>query len=63
MYQWVDWLTNPPLGEEVPTTNWIIEALTVTKKNNRRPDPGINSWGQLVKALQYRLRKRCNLKG
>ena len=30
--QWVDWLTNPNSGYEVPSINWLIEVLPGTNK-------------------------------
>ena len=56
-------LTNPSSSEEVTSTNWIIEVLPSTKKNDGRPYLGIKSWEQPVKALRYLLNKSCNLKG
>ena len=63
VYQRVDWLNNPPLIDEVTNINWIIAVFPGTKKNDRRPDPDINSWGQPVKALNDLLINRSNLKG
>ena len=42
MDQWLDWITKPPYGEDAPNTNWLIAVLTISKKNDGRPDPGIN---------------------
>ena len=41
----VDWLTNPPSGEKVPNIDWLITIFHGTKKNYRRPEPDIKSWG------------------
>ena len=60
--QWVDWITNPPSGEEVPNTDRIISMLPGTKKNNGRQDLVIKSRGKPVKALKDLLRKIFNLK-
>ena len=27
MDQWVDWLTNPPSGEELPNINWLVAVF------------------------------------
>ena len=61
--QWVDWITKPPLVEELPNTKRIIAVLTGIKKKYSRAEPEIKSWGQPVKALKDLLRKRFNLKG
>ena len=61
--QWVDWLTNPSSGEEVPNTNWLIAVFPGTKKNNGRPEPIIKSWAQSLKALRDLSKKRCYIKG
>ena len=63
MYQWVDWITNPSSGEDVPNTDWIIAVFTGTKKNDGMPDPDIKSWTQPVKSLKDPLKNNCNLKG
>ena len=41
--KWLDWLTNSSSGEEVHNIDWLIAVFSVTKKNDRRPDPGSNS--------------------
>ena len=61
--QWVDWLTYPSSGEEVPNIDCIISVFPVTKKNYRRPDPGIKAWVHPVKELRDLSKKSCNLKG
>ena len=63
MCQWVDWLTSPTSGEETTNTKWLIAVFTGTKKNDRRPDPRIKSWGKPLKSLKDMLSNRCNLKG
>ena len=63
MYQWVDWITDPTSGCEVPNIECIIKVLPITRKNYGRPDSGIKSWAQPVKALKDILNKRQNLKG
>ena len=61
--QWVDWLTNPSSGKEVPKIDCLITVLPGTKKNDGRPEPGIKSWEEPLKALRDILNKICNLKG
>ena len=39
--QWVDWLTNPPPGEEVPNINWLIVVFPSTNINDGRTESGI----------------------
>ena len=60
--QWVDWITNPPSGEEVPNIDWLIAVFPSTKKNDGRPDPRIKSWGQPVKEREDILMEIFNLK-
>ena len=58
MDQWVDWITNLPSGKEPHNINWLIAVFPGTKKNDRRLDPGIKSWGKPLKVLKDMLRKR-----
>ena len=51
MYQWVDCITNPRSGEELPNTDWLITVFQGTKINDGIPEPGIKSWAKTVKAL------------
>ena len=62
-YKWVYCITNPPSGEEITNIDWIIVKFPGTKKNDGRPDPGIKSCAQPVKALKDLLKNKFNLKG
>ena len=39
--QWVDWLTNPSSGDELPKIYSLIPVFPGTTKNDGRPDPDI----------------------
>ena len=59
----VNWITNPPSGEEVTNIYRMISVFPITKKNYWILYPDIKSWGQLVKAPKNLLSKRYNING
>ena len=63
MDHWVDWITKPSSGGEVPNIDWIISVFPGTKIIYGRPETGIKPWAHTVKALRDLLKNRCNLKG
>ena len=60
--QWVDWLTNPPSGKDLPKSYWLVAVFLGTNKNDGTPDPDIKSLGQPVKSVKDLLRNIFNLK-
>ena len=45
----LDWMTNPPSGEELPKIDWLVVLFPITNKNYSWTDPDIRSWGKPVK--------------
>ena len=58
----MDWITNPPSGEEVINVDWLIVLFSGTKKHYVSQEPVINSWKYPEKSLRDPFKKRFNLK-
>ena len=61
--QYLDWITNPSPGEEVPNTEWLIAVFPSAKIYDKKQDPDIKPWAQPVKTMGDLLKKSCNIRG
>ena len=52
MYQWLDFITNPQSGEEVPNIYWLVTVFPGNTKNYGRIDPDVKAWIQPVNLVK-----------